>query len=102
MNVKVKLGPAEIQMIPYRTSDAILINCDIEEMNAKGFTLDCGQHDLEITGFYAVFREAGDFDAIVTPNWMKAGHGKTLLEAVQMAKKIALKEPVEIPLPTEF
>jgi hypothetical protein len=79
----------------------------IKRMALRGFRFECGQHGDKLSGFYACFykdSEATRCEACDNAelSWDDCGHATTLYRATLMAAKIALKQPVSIPLPRHF
>ena len=74
------------------------------EMFSRGFSVFMGPHDTGYDGFYAVFtpQDCADDFSLNDVLWFDVGHGESLLEAVQMARALALGEQVDIPRPESF
>jgi hypothetical protein len=88
-------------------SDWQLITDIIREMHESGHDVMFGPHAYGLYGYYACFFKADDMpwcehcDQIAI-TWIDCGHGETLLEAIEMARAIALKLDVDIPPSEDF
>lgn len=87
-------------------TDWELITDILREMVDSGKEVILGPH-IGMAGYYACFFDPDDMpscksckDAKV--NWFDCGHGETLLEAVEMARAIALDIDVHIPSESDF
>jgi L-alanine-DL-glutamate epimerase-like enolase superfamily enzyme len=77
------------------------------EMFDGGYDVMLGPHASGLLGYYACFYMADDMaHCEVCDNhaitWIDCGHGDTLLEAVEMARAIALELPVDVPATESF
>lgn len=79
----------------------------LKEMSASGYDFIVGPHSPGMLGWYAAFYTAEEMphcdhcdNYYVT--WDDCGHGDSPLEAVEMARAIALELPVEIPSAESF
>jgi hypothetical protein len=88
-------------------NDWLLLADIIREMFDGGYDVMLGPHASGMTGYYACFYQAEDMawckkcdQAAIT--WIDCGHGETLLEAIDMARAIALDLAVDVPPSESF
>lgn len=88
-------------------SDWQIIADILREMFDGGYDVMFGPHVSGMTGYYACFYETDDMpwcgqcdQAAIT--WIDCGHGDSLLEAIEMARAIALELPIDVPPSESF
>lgn len=79
----------------------------LREMSSSGYDFMVGPHAPGMIGYYACFYQADDMpwcEACDNPrtSWDDSGHAESPLEAVEMARAIALGLSVEIPSAESF
>lgn len=88
-------------------SDWQLIADICREMFDGGYDVMFGPHTYGLLGYYACFYMAEEMPCCddcdnYSITWIDCGHGDTLLEAIEMAREIALGLPAEVPPAESF